>query len=204
MRNKSLFFIYLAVRVGFGLSGPIENTQLIDSTKSENAQNATGPPFVAILLRSDNEVRRYALRSPKADSEIVRCTSCGRLGRLHCRHAASGVPIKASCALRSHWLERRDYWPCSVLRAESSIVWMKSSNKLAIFSSSPNVSFSISSRRGSLSCSAKSRIAATHNRSAWFSSSAIFPICSRKCCPSPSERSASPSTSAHDSMIATN
>ena len=54
---KSLILNDLAVRVGFGLKGHIENTQVVDSESSENVHNARNASLITGLLRSD-AVRR--------------------------------------------------------------------------------------------------------------------------------------------------
>src|SRR5271157_1100319 len=53
--------LWLAVRVGFGLSRPLENRQVTDSTKSRDAQNARSAHLITILLRS----AQCALRRPE-------------------------------------------------------------------------------------------------------------------------------------------
>jgi len=45
----------VAVRVGFGLRGPVEESEVIDSTSSQNAQTARRAHLITIRLRSEQD-----------------------------------------------------------------------------------------------------------------------------------------------------
>jgi hypothetical protein len=77
----------MAVRVGFESKGPIEDTQVLDSKISQNAQTARNAHLITIRLRSDTREVREANRDRNAGLMRVRSVADGGSGVARPKHS---------------------------------------------------------------------------------------------------------------------